>query len=43
MQCKNILGREADGLNDDQILAIRDWLSNLADIAIESQEKNNLN
>lgn len=39
-QCRDILEDEAEGLTDEQIILIRNWLSELADIAIESMEKN---
>jgi hypothetical protein len=39
-QCREILEDEAEGLTDEEIVLIRDWLSGLADIAIESMEKN---
>lgn len=38
-ECKNILGNEAEGLSDDEIREIREWLSNMADILIESKER----
>lgn len=38
-ECKQILGIEANGLTDDEIVQIREWLSILADITIESMEK----
>lgn len=39
-ECKQILGVEAKGLTDDDIILIREWLSNMADIAIDSMENN---
>lgn len=39
-ECKQILGTEATGLTDDDIILIREWLSNMADIAIDSMENN---
>jgi hypothetical protein len=38
-ECKRILDNEAIGLTDEEIILIRDWLSNIADIAIESLDK----
>ena len=40
-ECRKILGNEAVGLTDDDIMLIREWLSNMADIAIESLESKN--
>lgn len=40
-ECKRILDNEAMGLTDEEIILIRDWLSNLADFAIESMDKTN--
>jgi hypothetical protein len=40
-ECKNILGTEANGLTDDDIIQIREWFSILADIAIDTLENNN--
>jgi hypothetical protein len=39
-ECKQILGTDADGVTEDDIIQIREWLSILADIAIDSMEKN---
>ena len=38
-ECKKILDNEAIELTDEEIILIRDWLSNLADITIESLDK----
>lgn len=38
-ECKEILGSEAEGLTDEEIILIRDWLSMVADISIESMER----
>ena len=38
-QCREILGNEAKGLTDNDIIQIREWLSDMADILIESMEK----
>jgi hypothetical protein len=35
-ECRKILGNEAEGLTDEDIILVREWLSNMADIAIES-------
>lgn len=40
-ECKGILDNEAIGLTDEEIILIRDWLSNLADFAIDSLDKTN--
>ncbi len=37
-QCKEILENEAEGLTDDDVIQIREWLSNMADLLIESIE-----
>jgi predicted house-cleaning noncanonical NTP pyrophosphatase (MazG superfamily) len=41
-QCKEILSKEADGLTDNEILEIRDWLSVFAEIIIESTDFSDL-
>ena len=38
-ECREILANEAEGLSDEEIILIRDWLSLMADVAIESYEK----
>ena len=38
-ECRQILGSEAEGLTDETIIQIREWLSNMADILIDSTEK----
>jgi len=38
-ECKEILDNEAEGLTDDDVIQIREWLSNMADILIESTEQ----
>ncbi|HWZ21059.1 MAG TPA: hypothetical protein VNW06_00315 [Cytophagaceae bacterium] len=38
-ECREILGNEAEELTDEDIIIIRDWLSIMADIAIESNDK----
>ena len=38
-QCRDYLEKDAEGLKDEEIIEIRDWLSNMADILIESMEK----
>jgi hypothetical protein len=35
-ECRKILGNEAIGLTDEEIILIREWLSIMADIVIES-------
>jgi hypothetical protein len=40
--CREILGKEYDDLSDEEIIEIRDFLSMLADIAIESIERKEL-
>ena len=37
-QCNEILENEAEGLTDDDVIQIREWLSNMADLLIESIE-----
>jgi hypothetical protein len=37
-ECKKILDKEAEGLTDDDIILIREWLSKMADVLIESKE-----
>jgi hypothetical protein len=37
-ECKEILNNEAEGLTEDDIIQIREWLSNMADVLIESME-----
>jgi len=37
-ECRKILDNEAEGLSDEEVIAIRDWLSNMADILIDSLE-----
>jgi len=38
-QCRDILKEEALELNDAEIIEIRDWLSMMADITLDSIEK----
>lgn len=38
-ECKKILGIEATGKTDEQILQIRDWLYHMADTALDACEK----
>ena len=38
-ECKEILEQDAEGLTDEEVIQIRDWLSMMEDIAIESVEK----
>lgn len=38
-QCREILDKEAAGLTDAEIILIRDWLSDLADLLIETSSK----
>lgn len=38
-ECREILDIEATGLTDEDIIQIREWLSNMADILIESSEQ----
>lgn len=38
-QCKEILQNDAEGLTDEEIIEMRDWLSNMADILIDSLDK----
>ena len=38
-QCREILNKEAAGLTDADIILIRDWLSDLADMLIETSSK----
>ena len=33
-ECREILDQDAEGLTDDEVIKIRDWLSTMADIAI---------
>jgi hypothetical protein len=35
-ECRKILGNDANGLSDEEIILIREWLSIMADIVIES-------
>jgi hypothetical protein len=37
-QCKEILSKEADGLTDNEIMEMRDWLSVFAELIIESTD-----
>ncbi len=37
-ECRAILNNEAEGLSDEDIILIRDWLSIMADVLIESIE-----
>ncbi|MCF8429174.1 MAG: hypothetical protein K9G64_03495 [Bacteroidia bacterium] len=37
-ECKEILNNEAEGLTEDDIIEIREWLSTMADVLIESIE-----
>ena len=37
-KCKEILSTEANGLTDNEILEMRDWLSVFADMLIESTD-----
>ena len=38
-ECREILDQDAEGLTDDEVIKIRDWLSTMADITIELEEK----
>lgn len=38
-ECREILEQDAEGLTDEEVIQIRDWLSMMVDIAIESVEK----
>jgi hypothetical protein len=38
-ECREILEQDAEGLTDEEVIQIRDWLSMMADIAIESVAK----
>ena len=38
-ECREILEQDAEGLTDEEVIQVRDWLSMMADIAIESVEK----
>ena len=38
-ECREILEQDAEGLTEEELIQIRDWLSMMADIAIESVEK----
>ena len=38
-ECREILEQDAEGLTDEEVIQIRDWLSMMADIAIELVEK----
>jgi hypothetical protein len=38
-QCREILDKEAVGLTDEDIIQIREWLSDLADMLIETSSK----
>jgi len=42
-QCKEILADEAKKLTDQEILEMRDWLSVLAEIIIQSIENKEIN
>ena len=42
-ECREILDNEATGLTDEEIIQIREWLSNMADILIESSEQEKYN
>jgi hypothetical protein len=37
-ECKEILNNEAEVLTEDDIIEIREWLSTMADVLIESIE-----
>jgi hypothetical protein len=39
-ECREILGKDALKLTDEEIIEIRNWLTMLADIAIEKLETN---
>ena len=38
-ECRKLLNEETEDLTDKEIIEIREWLSNMADILIESLEK----
>lgn len=38
-ECREILEQDAEGLTDEEVIQIRDWLAMMADIAIESVER----
>ena len=40
-EARNILDNDADGLTDNEVQEIIDWLNMMADIAIEEVEKKN--
>jgi hypothetical protein len=38
-ECREILKQDAEGLTDEEIIQIREWLSMMADFAIETVER----
>jgi hypothetical protein len=38
-ECREILKQDAEGLTDEEIIQIREWLSMMADCAIEILER----
>ena len=38
-ECREILKQDAEGLTDEEIIQIREWLSMMADFAIEIVER----
>jgi hypothetical protein len=41
-EARNILENDADGLTDNEVQEIVDWLNMMADVTIEAVEKNTL-
>jgi hypothetical protein len=41
-ECRKAIGKESINYSDEQLIKIRDWLDNIADIALAIIEKNGI-
>jgi hypothetical protein len=41
-ECRKVIGKESINYSDEELIKIRDWLDNMADIVLEVIEKNGI-
>ena len=41
-ECRKTLGNESKNYSDEELIKIRDWLDNMADVVLEVIEKNGI-
>ena len=41
-ECRKVIGKESINYTDEELIKIRDWLENMADIVLEVIEKNGI-